>query len=99
MDEGSRRFGELGSTIWLQRCERELTACGLRPLKRSDPGAAQALTAQEREVARGVVAGRTNREIAVELAISAKTVEHHLSRVYAKLGVRGRTQVAAAWQP
>lgn len=39
--------------------------------------------------------GRTNREVAAELVISAKTVEHHLSRIYAKLGVRSRTDLAA----
>ena len=44
------------------------------------------LTAQELKVALKVAEGNTNREAAAELFISAKTVEHHLSAVYAKLG-------------
>ncbi len=40
--------------------------------------------------------GRTNRETADELFVSIKTVEHHLSRIYAKLGIRSRTELAAA---
>ena len=43
-----------------------------------------------------VAQGLTNREVAAELVVSAKTVEHHLSRVYAKVGVRSRTELARA---
>ncbi|HEY9559026.1 MAG TPA: LuxR C-terminal-related transcriptional regulator [Acidimicrobiales bacterium] len=43
--------------------------------------------------------GLTNREAATELIISAKTVEHHLSRIYAKLGVRSRTELARVLGP
>jgi DNA-binding NarL/FixJ family response regulator len=46
-----------------------------------------------------VATGLTNREVASELVISAKTVEHHLSRVYAKLGLRSRTELAAHLAP
>ncbi|MFN2606436.1 MAG: response regulator transcription factor [Acidimicrobiales bacterium] len=42
-----------------------------------------------------MIAGRTNREIAFELVMSVKTVEHHLSAIYAELGVRSRPQLAA----
>jgi DNA-binding CsgD family transcriptional regulator len=92
----ARRFSDMGSPIWLARCERELVACGLRPAKRATPGSTSALTAQERAVAEAAAAGATNREVAAELAISARTVEHHLSRVYAKLGIRRRTHLPAA---
>ena len=78
------------------RCERELAACGLRPVKRSQTGTGAELTPQERMVARLVAEGRTNRQVAEELYVSVKTVEHHLSRIYAKLGVRSRVQMAAA---
>ena len=54
-----------------------------------------ALTPQELAVARLVVSGMTNREIATELMISTKTVEYHLSNVYAKLGVRSRSELRA----
>jgi DNA-binding NarL/FixJ family response regulator len=68
----------------------------LTPAKRSAPHCEVALTPQEGLVARLVAAGRSNREVATELFISVKTVEHHLSRIFAKLGVRSRSQVAGA---
>ena len=52
------------------------------------------LTAQELRVARAVARGATNREVAAELFLSPKTVEFHLGRVFRKLGVRSRTQLA-----
>lgn len=76
-------------------CERELVACGLRPAKRSDASALQRLTPQERVIARLVAEGRSNPEIAAELCVSRKTIEHHLSRVHDKLNVRGRTHMAS----
>jgi DNA-binding CsgD family transcriptional regulator len=84
----------LGARPALERCERELEACGLKPAKR---GAAEQpdLTPQEQAVARLVATGRTNREVAGELLLSVKTVEVHLTRVYAKLGVSSRSQLAA----
>ncbi len=89
------RLADAGADRLLARAERELAACGLRPVKRSTAANGAALTPQEQAVARLVAAGRTNREAAAELVISAKTVEHHLSRIYAKLGVRSRTELAA----
>jgi DNA-binding NarL/FixJ family response regulator len=94
--QAAARFDALGAAPWALRCAREAEACGLRPRPRTaghDRG--RELTAQERLVARLVAGGRTNREVARELVISAKTVEHHLGRVYAKLGVRSRTELAA----
>lgn len=91
----AERFRDVGAHLWLARCERELEGTGLRPAKRSTRLAAAALTHQERLVAGLVVEGRTNREVAEELYVSAKTVEHHLSRIYRKLGVGSRTQLAA----
>jgi DNA-binding NarL/FixJ family response regulator len=90
------RFEALGAAPWAARCAREAQACGLRPRPRTasdDRG--RELTAQERLVARLVAGGRTNREVAGELVISTKTVEHHLGRVYTKLGLRSRTELAA----
>ena len=42
-----------------------------------------------------VAGGRTNREVAAELVITTKTVEHHLGRIYGKLGLRSRSELAA----
>ncbi len=53
-----------------------------------------ALTQQERRVAEGVFWGRSNREIAITLAVSEKTVEKHLNHIFRKLGFTSRSQVA-----
>jgi DNA-binding NarL/FixJ family response regulator len=60
-----------------------------------DP-AASGLTARELQVLRLVAAGRTNRDIADELGISERTVDRHVSNVYAKLDVSSRA-TATAW--
>jgi len=54
-----------------------------------------ALTATETRIAELAAVGRRNGEIAVELSLSPRTVEWHLSRIYRKLGVRSRTELAA----
>jgi len=52
------------------------------------------LTERELDVARLVVQGRTNRQVAANLYVSVRTVEVHLGRVFRKLGVRSRTELA-----
>ncbi|GAB3993273.1 helix-turn-helix transcriptional regulator [Nocardioides marmoraquaticus] len=82
----------LGATTYVQRCERELKAGGVRAVLRDRP--AESLTPQERAVAGMVATGLRNREVAAELFLSEKTVQFHLTRVYAKLGVRSRVELA-----
>jgi DNA-binding CsgD family transcriptional regulator len=82
-------LAELGAGPVLERCERELAACGLRPAKRSLTGP-PTLTPQERTVVELVRSGAGNREIAAELMLSPKTVEFHLTNIYRKLGVTSR---------
>jgi DNA-binding CsgD family transcriptional regulator len=86
------RFEALRAVPWVAAVEAELAALGRRRSPRRAPGGD--LTAQERAVAHVVARGASNREAADELFISVKTVEHHLSRIYAKLGVRSRTELA-----
>lgn len=61
---------------------------------RSQPQAGLELTAAELRVALLAADGLTDREICGQLFLSPKTVEFHLGRVYRKLGVRGRTELA-----
>lgn len=52
------------------------------------------LTAREQGVLRHVVEGHGNKDIALQLGISHRTVQKHLQRAYAKLGVKNRTAAA-----
>jgi DNA-binding CsgD family transcriptional regulator len=72
----------------------ELAALGLRGRPHADPGLA-GLTAQERQVARLVADGMSNREAAAQLYLSPKTIEYHLAHIFAKLGIKTRYQLAA----
>jgi DNA-binding CsgD family transcriptional regulator len=88
------RLSRLGAHTALHRCETELAACGLAPAARKTRDYTT-LTPQELAVARLVVSGMTNREVSDQLMLSTKTVEFHLSHVYAKLGVRTRSELRA----
>jgi DNA-binding CsgD family transcriptional regulator len=81
-------FEGLGNASWAERATEELSRIsGRRPSEGQ-------LTPAERRVARLAAAGRTNREIADVLFMSVRTVEGHLSRIYAKLGIRSRIDLA-----
>ncbi len=82
-------FDALGAPLWSARCEDELARLGGRSPKGS------ALTESEQRVAELVASGLANKEVAAKLVISTRTVEAHLSKVYAKLGVRSRAALAA----
>jgi DNA-binding CsgD family transcriptional regulator len=84
----------LGAQTYVQRCERELKAGGLHPLR--GPRGHAELTPQEEAVSLLVAQGLSNREVAAELYVSPKTVQYHLTRIYAKLGVRSRAELGAA---
>ncbi|MFI7081751.1 ATP-binding protein [Micromonospora sp. NPDC049903] len=77
---------------------RHAAAIGSRPKRDPRPattGSATTLSAREREIAELVRAGLTNQEIASRLFLSRRTVESHLARIFGKLGVRSRTELAA----
>lgn len=87
------RYQSLGAVPFAGRCDSELAACGVHDP--AVPTVADSLTPQERAVATLVCTGRTNREAAQELVLSAKTIGYHLGNVYAKLGVHSRAQLVA----
>ena len=84
---GAERIGALA--------RRELAASGGRRRRRG--ASATELTGQERRVADLAATGMTNREIATALYVSAKTVDHHLGRVYQKLGISSRRELIRSW--
>ncbi|MFC9760200.1 LuxR C-terminal-related transcriptional regulator [Rhodococcus jostii] len=92
----------LGAETYVKRCERELQAGGVKAgASRPDEitTSITTLTPQERTVARLVASGKRNKEVADELFVSVKTVQYHLTRVYAKLGIRSRSELAATLPP
>jgi DNA-binding CsgD family transcriptional regulator len=88
------QFERLGALPWSHQARSELAACGERRIA-SHLGT-EDLTPRELEVAVVVAHGASNPEAAAELCISRRTVEDHLGRVYRKLGVRDRSELAAA---
>jgi DNA-binding CsgD family transcriptional regulator len=81
-------FTSLGAATWAARAREGLSRLGIRP------AAPLELTATERRVADLAAAGLTNREIAERMFISLRTVEANLSRIYRKLGIRSRAELA-----
>ncbi|MFC7387807.1 ATP-binding protein [Sphaerisporangium rhizosphaerae] len=78
----------------LERCNQELAACG-RARPSGAPAERYGFTTQEQAVIRLAVRGLTNGQIARELVLSVKTIEFHLTNVYAKVGVTSRVALTA----
>lgn len=93
--ETAERYARLGATHDAARCRRLLREIGVEVRLPGGRGRkAGGLSQREKEVARLVALGRTNREIADVLFLSTRTVETHVATVLRKLGVRSRTQIA-----
>jgi DNA-binding CsgD family transcriptional regulator len=88
-----RLFTEFGAAGYAERARIELRATGEHARKRT-PDTSSDLTPQETRVAQLVGLGATNAEIASQLFLSPSTVEYHLHKVFRKLEVRSRTQLA-----
>ncbi|MCK9902300.1 LuxR family transcriptional regulator [Parafrankia colletiae] len=86
-------FEGAGAPAFAQRARAELEATGQR-LPAGQPREALDLTPQERTVARLAAAGRTNAEISATMFISTNTVDYHLRKIFQKLGVTSRRQLA-----
>jgi DNA-binding CsgD family transcriptional regulator len=92
IDAAAEAFEAMGAAGWAAKARSERGRIGGRVRERG-------LTPAERRVAALVAAGRTNREVAAELFLGERTVETHLSHVYAKLGVRSRAELARNYRP
>jgi DNA-binding CsgD family transcriptional regulator len=86
LDEAAALFGQLGAGLWQQLAAAQRARLG--------QGRDDELTATERRVAELVASGHSNPEIAASMFISVKTVEANLTRIYRKLGLRGRVDLA-----
>jgi len=89
LGEALELFQQLPAPLWEEQARRELARIGGRRV------AAGELTETERRVAELVATGRSNAEVARALVLSPKTVEWNLSKIYRKLGVRSRAELAA----
>jgi DNA-binding CsgD family transcriptional regulator/tetratricopeptide (TPR) repeat protein len=86
-------FEGLNTPLWADRARAELEATGITARKR-DPSTLDTLTPQELRIAKLVAGGASNREVAAQLFLSPKTVEYHLRKVFLKLGVSSRVELA-----
>jgi DNA-binding CsgD family transcriptional regulator len=87
-------FSRLRARPYLEDCDRELAVLGMAPAAQGEPRQI-GLTPQEMSVARLVVRGLSNREVAGQLVVSVNTIEYHLKHIYAKLGITSRNQLAS----
>ena len=85
-------FEKVGSPLWAEKARAELKRIGGRA------SATDELTESERRVAALVAQGRTNYEVASALFLGERTVASHLTHIYAKLGIRSRTELARRLQ-
>ncbi|MGH3462419.1 MAG: ATP-binding protein [Kribbellaceae bacterium] len=92
--EASETFDRLGARPWAARARAELRASG--ETARRQAGSREQLTPQERQIARFVAAGASNKEVAAQLYLSPRTVDAHLRSVYSKLGIASRRQLRDA---
>jgi len=86
-------FERLGAAPWAERARAELRATG-ETVRRRAPSSVEQLTPQELLIARMAGGGVSNPDIAAKLFLSRRTVEYHLHKVFTKLGVTSRFELA-----
>ncbi|MET9669200.1 LuxR C-terminal-related transcriptional regulator [Streptomyces sp. NPDC006475] len=87
-------FERSGALVWAEQTRAELRATGGAGAREQRPGPLACLTPQQLRIARCVADGATNREVALQLSLSPRTVDHHLRNVFALLGVRSRVELS-----
>ncbi|MFF5085404.1 ATP-binding protein [Actinoplanes sp. NPDC000266] len=92
-------FTAMGAPGYAERAARELALMGQAVIKERPLGVREQLTPQEAAVAQLAATGRTNSEIAAELFLSPRTVEWHLRKVFTKVGITSRRDLARALPP
>lgn len=92
------QFSAIGMAAFADRAQRELLTTGER-LRRRESGDQVPLTPQEEQIARLASAGHSNQDIAAHLFLSPRTVEWHLHKVFAKLGLASRRELRRALTP
>ncbi|WP_166462823.1 AAA family ATPase [Amycolatopsis acidicola] len=88
-----KTFQRYEASYWADRARAELRAAG-EAVDHTAPASVD-LTPQQAQISRLVAAGATNREVAAQLFLSPRTVEHHLRNIFAKLGIRSRVELTA----
>jgi DNA-binding SARP family transcriptional activator/DNA-binding CsgD family transcriptional regulator len=88
LEDAAAEFERLGATLWAEKARAELERTGGHSAPTNE------LTATEARVAALVATGKSNKEVAAQLYVTVRTVETTLSRIYAKLGVRSRVELA-----
>ena len=90
-----RLFSDMGAEAFAERARRELLATG-ETVRKRDVATRDELTAQEARIARLAADGLSNPEIGAQLFLSRRTIEWHLKKVFAKLGISSRQQLPDA---
>jgi DNA-binding CsgD family transcriptional regulator len=88
LSEAEQIFTSLGAPIWAKQAADELGRLGLHR------GTIGELTPTEERIARLVATGMTNKEVAAATFVTVKTVEANLGRIYRKLGIHSRRELA-----
>jgi DNA-binding CsgD family transcriptional regulator len=97
LEDAARRASAIGAVTERMAAERALRGLGVRTWRReaaTEVSSLGELTDREREIARLVAGGASNPEVAKALFLSRKTVEHHVSSILTKLGLRNRAELA-----
>lgn len=93
LHSAAETFQRFAARTWVDQANAELRAAG-EQVDAGGVAVAETLTAQQWQIARLVVEGATNREVAAQLLLSTRTVDHHMRNIFSRLGIRSRVELA-----